>query len=337
MLSLNCADSVVRYPWIPLRKNDIPCASGRSNHELEGQLPASLSDNSSLETDKGAIDARNGDGNGANTPSEESNAISTRSDEESSTDLPQSPPAPAGPLSLPKAPWNIGTTITVMACWLICFYIAAYDIVPFLLKLMGYGTAAAAAQPAVQALRHLLLDATQLTMTLLLLRQALRSYSPRSLGLFSVKLRPFRSWVPSVIVGIAAFPFVDLIHKQMVNILSPSNASPVSNAAFVGGATWEVRATWFLVLAICAPLWEEIMFRGFLLPSLARYLEPTWAVAASSLVFATVHFTKEGFVPLLLLGGVFGAAYLKTLNLLPAVILHSLWNICLLTQILMTG
>ena len=112
----------------------------------------------------------------------------------------------------------------------------------------------------------------------------------------------------------------------------------MSNAAFVAGsATWYVRATWFLVLAVCAPLWEEIMFRGFLLPSLAKYLAPGWAVAASSLVFATVHFTKEGFVPLLLLGCVFGTAYLKTMNLLPAVALHSLWNIALLTQILMSG
>ena len=114
-------------------------------------------------------------------------------------------------------------------------------------------------------------------------------------------------------------------------------AAPSDTVAFASYTSWEVKAIWFLVLAVCAPLWEEIMFRGFLLPSFGRYLAPGWAIAASSLVFATVHFTKEGFVPLLLLGGVFGAVYVKTLNLLPAVILHSFWNILLLAQIFMNG
>jgi membrane protease YdiL (CAAX protease family) len=245
------------------------------------------------------------------------------------------------PLTLPAAPWGISTTIVVMVCWLICFYIAAYDIVPFMLRTLGYGGAAAAAQPGVQALRHLLLDTTQLSMTLLLLHRALSEHQPRKLGLFALRITPLKSWLPAVVLGICAFPIVDCIHKAMVSMLSPSAGvavSPVSNAAFVAGsATWHVRATWYLVLAVCAPLWEELMFRGFLLPSLAKYLAPGWAVAASSLVFATVHFTKEGFVPLLLLGCVFGTAYLKTMNLLPAVALHSLWNIALLTQVLMSG
>ena len=45
------------------------------------------------------------------------------------------------------------------------------------------------------------------------------------------------------------------------------------------------QALWFGVLAVCAPVWEEVMFRGFLLPSLARYL-PAWAaVGATCLIF----------------------------------------------------
>lgn len=251
---------------------------------------------------------------------------------------PAPPMPPPFPACLPTAPWTIGTTLTVMAVWLICFYVAAYDVVPFFLRSLGYGAAAAASQPGVQALRHLLLDATQLGVTLLLLRRALAPHAPRALGLFAARLRPLRSWLPTVAAGAATFPAVDFVHKQIVALLAgaPAAAAPpaAGNAAFLSAASWEVRAAWFLVLAVCAPLWEEIMFRGFLLPSLARYVGPAWAVAASSLVFATVHFTQEGFVPLLLLGGVFGGAYLRTRNLVPAVALHSMWNVCLLTQIL---
>jgi membrane protease YdiL (CAAX protease family) len=250
-------------------------------------------------------------------------------------------PEPSLLVTLPAAPWGISTTILVMACWLICFYIAAYDIVPFMLRMLGYGGPAAAAQPGVQALRHLLLDTTQLSIILLLLRRALAPHQARKIGLFAFRISPLKLWLPAVGLGVATFPIVDCIHKAMISLLSTSTGvavSPVSNAAFVAGsATWHVRATWFLVLAVCAPLWEEIMFRGFLLPSLAKYIAPGWAVAASSLVFATVHFTKEGFVPLLLLGCIFGTAYLKTSNLLPAVALHSLWNVALLSQILLSG
>lgn len=76
------------------------------------------------------------------------------------------------------------------------------------------------------------------------------------------------------------------------------------------------------------------MFRGFLLPSLAKYL-PRWAaVGATALIFALVHFSRDGLLPLLLLGCVFGAAYACTRNLLAPIALHSLWNVCLLVQLL---
>ncbi|KAH7624027.1 hypothetical protein Ndes2526B_g01280 [Nannochloris sp. 'desiccata'] len=305
----------------------------KSDGSAGGEAPLEASVQTTSSTDQPQTDSGNSNENSENNSSKTSNS--------NGASVPAATPEASLPLTLPAAPWGISTTIFVMVCWLVCFYIAAYDIVPFMLRMLGYGGPAAAAQPGVQALRHLLLDTTQLSITLILLRRALAPYQARKLGLFAFKFSPLKLWVPAVVLGVAAFPIVDCIHKAMVSLLSTSNGvavSPVSNAAFVAGsATWHVRATWFLVLAVCAPLWEEIMFRGFLLPSLVKYLAPGWAVAASSLVFATVHFTKEGFVPLLLLGCVFGTAYLKTSNLLPAVALHSLWNIVLLSQILMSG
>ena len=105
----------------------------------------------------------------------------------------------------------------------------------------------------------------------------------------------------------------------------------------LGASSWGTQALWFGVLALCAPLWEELMFRGFLLPSLARCL-PRWAaLGATSLLFALVHFSREGLLPLLLLGCVFGGAYAATRNLLAPVALHSLWNVWLLVQLLRSG
>lgn len=78
-----------------------------------------------------------------------------------------------------------------------------------------------------------------------------------------------------------------------------------------------------------------MIFRGFLMPSLARYM-PLWgAVAASALVFACVHFSCQRFLVLLLLGLVFGALYAESHNLLAAITAHSLWNMWVFLQFLL--
>lgn len=63
---------------------------------------------------------------------------------------------------LPAVPWGLDTTITLMVFWLLCFWFAAYTVVPALLRMAGVqagGSAAAAAW--TQALRHLVLDSLQ--------------------------------------------------------------------------------------------------------------------------------------------------------------------------------
>jgi membrane protease YdiL (CAAX protease family) len=90
---------------------------------------------------------------------------------------------------------------------------------------------------------------------------------------------------------------------------------------------WLTCGAYVAVVSVCAPLWEELIFRGFLLPSLAARLARPVALLASSLIFALCHFRAETFAPLLLLGLVFGAAYDKCSgNLAPPMALHSLWN-----------
>lgn len=84
--------------------------------------------------------------------------------------------------------------------------------------------------------------------------------------------------------------------------------------------------------AIVAPFWEEIMFRGTLLPALARVLgRPLWAILASSLLFAGIH--PQG-IPLWLGLGFIGAmncllAY-QTRSLVPSMVLHFLNNALIL-------
>ena len=145
-------------------------------------------------------------------------------------------------------------------------------------------------------------------------------------------------------VSSARSPLLPFVSPEL--LLLPAASPPPPQPCIIRSGTaeqnlgttgWQTQALWFAVLAVCAPVWEEVMFRGFLLPSLARYLPPWGAVAATSAIFATVHFSAEGLLPLLLLGCVFGGAYARTRNLLAPIALHSLWNVALLVQLLLAG
>ena len=85
-------------------------------------------------------------------------------------------------------------------------------------------------------------------------------------------------------------------------------------------------AIFFVTAAIAAPLFEEFLFRGFLLASLTRYF-PTWgAIVLSSLIFAVAHLSLSEVIPLMTLGMILGFVYTRSQNLLAPMLLHSLWN-----------
>ena len=90
----------------------------------------------------------------------------------------------------------------------------------------------------------------------------------------------------------------------------------------------DTTALWlfFLTAAVAAPLFEEFLFRGFLLPSLTRYV-PVWAaIGISGLLFGVAHLSLSEIVPLTTLGIILGTVYVRTKNLLAPMLLHSLWN-----------
>ncbi|MGF1570347.1 MAG: lysostaphin resistance A-like protein [Nodosilinea sp.] len=82
----------------------------------------------------------------------------------------------------------------------------------------------------------------------------------------------------------------------------------------------------FLTAAVAAPLFEEFLFRGFLLPSLTKYMSVGWAIALSSFIFAAAHLSLSEVLPLMLLGAILGFVYTRSRNLLSPMVLHSAWN-----------
>ena len=96
-------------------------------------------------------------------------------------------------------------------------------------------------------------------------------------------------------------------------------------------------AIFYLTAAVAAPFYEEIIFRGFLLPSLTRYISPWGAIIVSSLIFAVAHLNISEILPLTTLGIILGVVYTRSGNLLSSILMHSLWNTGTLVSLFLLG
>ena len=81
-----------------------------------------------------------------------------------------------------------------------------------------------------------------------------------------------------------------------------------------------------ITAVVLAPLFEETVFRGVLLPVLGRSFGRGWSVFGSALVFAVAHLSIGELLPLLVLGLGLALLRLSSGRLLPCVVMHALWN-----------
>jgi len=109
-----------------------------------------------------------------------------------------------------------------------------------------------------------------------------------------------------------------------------------------------LRILVIVVATVCAPLLEEMLFRGlfqtmvrsylagsaFRVPAFAAISPACQAIAISSIVFATAHQNPAHWPALLLLGACLGYAYEKTGSLFRAIFVHALFNALTITAVL---
>jgi membrane protease YdiL (CAAX protease family) len=127
---------------------------------------------------------------------------------------------------------------------------------------------------------------------------------------------------------------VSLINQQLWRGQGGSN--PLLQLALESQDTVAL-GIFFSTAAIAAPIFEELLFRGFLLPSLTRYL-PVWgSILASAFLFAAAHLSLSEILPLFALGIVLGTVYTRSRNLLAPMLLHSLWNSGTLLSLFVLG
>jgi membrane protease YdiL (CAAX protease family) len=82
----------------------------------------------------------------------------------------------------------------------------------------------------------------------------------------------------------------------------------------------------FALLAVGAPLVEELYFRGLLQRSLLTRLPPAAAIATTSVLFALAHFEAVQFAGLAVFGAILGYMAWRTGRLGPSVAAHMAFN-----------
>lgn len=168
------------------------------------------------------------------------------------------------------------------------------------------------------------------------LYQTLKSYSPLEKNWFRLSLKG-NWWLWGLGSYLTVFPLivgVNLINQAIWQGKGGSN--PLLDI-LLNGRDPLALVIFFVVTAIAAPVFEEFFFRGFLLPSLTRYMSAWNAILLSSLIFALVHLSLSEVLPLTTLGIVLGFVYTRTQNLLASMLLHSLWNSGTLISLFILG
>jgi uncharacterized protein len=101
----------------------------------------------------------------------------------------------------------------------------------------------------------------------------------------------------------------------------------------------DTTGTWLLAIfgVTVAPFMEELFFRGFLYPALARPLGIAASVVITALTFALIHSSQlaSAWAPLLLLfvvGVVLTLLRVRTGSVIPSFVLHAAYNLTLFVQ-----
>ena len=146
-------------------------------------------------------------------------------------------------------------------------------------------------------------------------------------GWMQWRVRPLLSALRDALAGwLMVTPVVMLTGWLLVRLVGdPGGSNPLLELV-LGSRDPLALAMLALTAVVLAPLFEETIFRGALLPVLATRLGPLPGVLLSGLLFAMAHISVGELAPLTVLGVGLGLVRLRSGRLWPSVLMHGLWN-----------
>ena len=234
------------------------------------------------------------------------------------------------PLAAPS-PFDPHRAPRVLSAWFIAYVLAAIGTSSAALSLGG-GPHLATLAGAAQVLTH------GGAAIFFIARWGRRPYDARPLA---APLRLTWGQIPGGgigrLLGLAGWALGGLAVAVAVSV-----AAMFANAALAGEATAPQDALVALyqaldapadlavlvtTIVLLAPVFEELLFRGFLYRALRDLLTPGGAMVASALVFALIHLQPGNLLPLAALGFVLAWLYERSGTLWAPILVHATWNL----------
>ncbi len=177
---------------------------------------------------------------------------------------------------------------------------------------------------------------------LLILRSQMRSLDSTQRpvdGWLQWRVQPFSKAIFSAVRGwLMVLPAVLFTGWLMTRLVGDQGGSNPLLGLVLNSRDPLALALLIATTVFLAPLFEEVVFRGVLLPVLAKSFGPLLGVVFSAVIFGIAHLSVGELPPLVVLGLGLGILRLSSGRLLPCVLMHALWNgVTFLNLVLLGG
>lgn len=125
--------------------------------------------------------------------------------------------------------------------------------------------------------------------------------------------------LPILLWGVAVLLASSVVLEPLLLLFPKEEYQNVTDMVGLGG--WAI-----LSVVVCAPILEEILFRGLIFESCRERFGSGAAVLISALLFGLVHGVPVQIINAFVVGLIFGYIYLRTGSLLSVIILHAINN-----------
>ena len=156
----------------------------------------------------------------------------------------------------------------------------------------------------------------------------LRAVGTRPLQMLGLRLKNTLRMVGVGFAGYAAFLVIMIVIALLFGWLA-GGAMPLAQTTeeIIGAAqTPGEIAIYFVLVCIFAPIFEELIFRGYVYAGLRRIMSPRAAILIGAAAFSAVHLNAEAFLVIMLIGVMLCYLYERTRSLIPAMIAHGVHN-----------
>ncbi len=159
---------------------------------------------------------------------------------------------------------------------------------------------------------------------------------PPAGGWLQWQWRPLASGLAGGLTGLlTVLPLVAISGWLIERLVGdPGGSNPLLDLVLQARDPWALAGFGFTAVVL-APLFEETLFRGVLLPVLGLRWGAIPGLLASALTFAMAHLSLGELAPLLVLGLGLGWLRLRSGRLAPCVLMHALWNALTFTNLVL--